>query len=226
MTFTQTLQKYCGSTLFLVGVLLYAAGNVLAVFAIHGVVGIMPLLIFAPVIAGLLLIFFESKHEKEPKNTLRVLMFFKVCVKIILVIYFISAIGIIYLFAPLWGHYFAGLIVIFVFISIPVMILFAFSLRVLNSIRRNLKENRPVPWTEGKIKGIVPFCIFGVINAFMELMGMGMFGSITRAIALVFDPRSDFGMNFLVGFWFGKLISAAGTIILLVILCRLNRELP
>jgi len=221
-TFVQILQKHCGSKLFLIGVLLYTAGNVLTMLIGYSLVGALPLLVLILPIIGLLLVYFESKHKREPKNTLRVLKFFQICTVIILALLCISIPFSIN--AILRGGNLAALSGFYSLIySIPIIVYLVSLLRIIRDVRQGIRKN-----VQSELRGVLRISIFGLIVIILEFLHVGLFTAFARDVIFYFIyfmyGIADFGLSPATGFWFG-ILSAAGAIIFIVLLNRFNRDL-
>jgi len=234
-TFVPILQKHCGSKLFLAGIVLYAAGNILTMLIGYGLLGILPLLFLSLPVIGLVQVYLESKHKGKPRNTQRIVQFFKICTIIILVLLGLNALFSVD--AMFRGGNFAALSGFYsLLFSIPVIVYLAFLLRMIRDIGQKLKEN--APWEmwqsmqksgQSKLKGVFPITIFGLAAAVLEFLHAGLFTAFAQG--LIFDfiyltrGIADFGLAPApLGFWFG-FISAAGAIVFIAALHRLNRDL-
>jgi len=221
-TFVQILQKHCGSNLFLAGIILYAAGNVLTMLIGYGLVGILPLLLLVLPTIGLLLVYFESKHNREPKNTLQVLKLTKIFTIIILVVLCVNIP--FYINSMMHGGNIAALSGFYALIySGPIIVYIVSLFRVARGLKQGIERNE-----RSKLRGVILISIFGVINVILDFLQVGLFTASARDVIFHFIYLTqgilDFGLSAGIGFWFG-LVSAAGAIIFIVLLNRFNRDL-
>ena len=225
-TFTQTLQKHCGSNLFLAGILLYIAGNVLTMPAGYGLLGLwgtLPRLFLILPVIGQFFVYSESKHKRELKNTLRTLKFSQIWAVITLVLLCINIpIAINAMFRG--GNLAAVAGFHSIIISLP-LIFFLISFRRMNKdVEQGIQSDE-----QSELRGVSRISIVGLICVALESMHIGMFAAFGRsiifhAIYLIYGI-ADFGLSpspagILVGF-----MSMSGAIIFVVTLNRFNRDL-
>ena len=220
-TFFHILQKHCAGNLFLTGIFLYAAGNVLTMLAVYGLMGVFPLLFLILPVVGLLLVNYESKHRHEPKNTLRVLKFFKICCVVLLVFFVINIpFAINDMFR---GGNFAALSAFYSLIfSIPYIAYLVSLLRIITGMEKGIRKNE-----RSRLRGVLPVTIWGGIMIILEFLHVGLFTAFARDIFLLIiwltQGIAVFGISPPVsGLGF---VNMTGAIIFIVVLNRFNRDL-
>lgn len=221
-TFLTTFQKHCGGRLFLVGILLYTIGNVLTMLLGHGLLGIFPLLFLVLPVTGLFLGYFESRRRRAEKNTLRILKFFKVLTIVLLVVLCVEVpFAINNLFR---GGNFVALSAFYSLVFSVPLILYLVSLwRVVNGLSQGVRDNE-----RGKLRGVLPVTIFGVIAIILELLHVGLFtGSAQTMLFYIIwwtQGIAHFGIQPGAGILF-DFVSGAGGLMLIVVLNLFNRDL-
>jgi len=185
-SFTAHLHKHGSSTLFLVGIILFTAGNALTSIIAFSFLSIFQMALLALPIIGFWLIYAASKTPSEPEKTLPALTLFRVHTIISLVLLCIVAglfalvalILSVALGAEFGGGAAVGALVLFLIVAgiIALFIVFYFVaiLKIIKDIRRNIIENVFKP-----IRGVTSFTVFTYI-----MIGFGLLGTIIGFVAL------------------------------------------
>jgi len=235
------LHAYGGSTLFLVGIILFAAGNIISTLIGFTATSIFTLLLLALPVIGLFLIFAASKTPKLPEKTLPALTLFKVYIIIELVAVGIVALYVLIAFGSIIGMstdvvssstrsligiiFFLG--AIFILLAAFIAVFFSFVLKLLGRIRSGITNN-----SLGPIPGIKAFTVLAYISVGINIL-TGILEVFAYSIlhSMIFSIPYDLLVSFStllqssVFSFIAILVTSAGVVIFLIVLNQFNKSL-
>ena len=205
--FTAKFHSFGGSTTFLIGILLFTAGNLMGVFVAFGFFSIISLLLMALPITGFWLIYAASRSPSYPDKSLTALTLFKISVIIGLVVVSLIGVGLLIFFIWLFSTFgfalvadiFAevpgfALLFLAIFIGIILFVIYYFKslLTVLSDLRNGLQGR-----LHDKVRNVGLFtALMGIIVGFSiiySVITIAAIGFAQQMMSIVFDDLFGFG---------------------------------
>jgi hypothetical protein len=245
--FIETMHTYGRTSLFLVGIILFTAGNLFAFFSSFGAFSVFSLALLALPITGLWLIYFASRNPKTPEKSLSALILFKIsavidiCIKTIMGLGFlIFSLYLFSLFSSLSeisqglrsattlvaAAAFALFIIGGVTIAIAILY-FKATWQVLGEIRSGISTNHISPLPSIKLFTVFTYITVGLsalesFSAIMAAFASGMIGIITSQLPMEIAFMSDMFLSRGLGVQFSALFTLTGLAGVIVCVKALN----
>jgi hypothetical protein len=243
-SFTDRLHDYAGSTLFFIGILLFAAGGVASICVKPDLSSIIFLVLLAIPAIGFFLMYAASKAPKLPERTLSALVLFKVTAILNLVSSCLAVLSILFLsfsfifnifydwafFEPLSDFLrIIGLLMLPVAVIIAVfsIIYFKFTMDVLGGIKKGIALNTFNPLPRIRVFTVLTCIIVGlmVLLAATGATSLSMLDGFVNNIFYQLGGTETYSMVSIALSTIFTLVESAGVIICVVVLNRFNKSL-